>query len=82
MKFDFVGGGSVSKPDAFGTTSSVTKFRSDDERQVRSGMGGIHRSSASLRPPCDGTPAASVWPSPRQTPGAHIHQIGLHLTQP
>ena len=29
----------------------------------------IHRSSASPRPPCDGTPSASVWPSPRQTPG-------------
>ena len=27
------------------------------------------RSSASPRPPCDGTHSASVWPSPRQTPG-------------
>ena len=35
--------------------------------QVR--CGDIHRSSASPRPPCDGTPSASVWPSPRQTPG-------------
>ena len=35
--------------------------------QVR--YGGIRRSSASPRPPCDGTPSASVWPSPRQTPG-------------
>ena len=26
-------------------------------------------SSASPRPPCDGTPTASVWPSPRQTTG-------------
>ena len=40
------------------------------------------RSSASPRPPCDGTPSASVWPSPRQTPGPPflIHQIGLHLS--
>ena len=30
---------------------------------------GIRRSSASPRPPCDGTSSASVWPSPRQTPG-------------
>ena len=30
---------------------------------------GIRRSSASPRPPCDGTTSASVWPSPRQTPG-------------
>ena len=35
--------------------------------QVRSG--GIYRSSASPRPTCDCTPSASVWPSPRQTPG-------------
>ena len=34
--------------------------------QVR--YGGIRRSSASPRPPCDGVPSASVWPSPRQTP--------------
>ena len=33
--------------------------------QVRSGMG----TYASPRPPCDGTPSPSVWPSPRQTPG-------------
>ena len=31
---------------------------------VRSGMG-----NASPRPPCDGTPSDSVWPSPKQTPG-------------
>ena len=30
---------------------------------------GIRRSSASPRPPCDGSPSASIWPSPRQTPG-------------
>ena len=30
---------------------------------------GIRRSSASPRPPCDGTHSASVGPSPRQTPG-------------
>ena len=39
---------------------------------IRSGQvrcGGIRRSSASPRPPYDGTPSASVWPSPRQTPG-------------
>ena len=35
--------------------------------QVR--YGGIRRSSASPRSPCDGTPSASVWPSPTQTPG-------------
>ena len=33
---------------------------------VRSGRcGDIRRSSASPRPPCVGTPSASVWPSPR-----------------
>ena len=32
--------------------------------------GVIRRSSASPRPPCDGTPSAYVWPSPRQTPGS------------
>ena len=49
--------------------------------QVR--YGGIRRSSASPRPPCDGTPSASVWPSPRQAPGPSCPvQIGLHLTQP
>ena len=31
--------------------------------------GDIHRSRASPRPACDGTPWASVWPSARQTPG-------------
>ena len=31
--------------------------------------GGIRPSIASPRPPCDGTPSSSVWPSPRQTPG-------------
>ena len=36
---------------------------------VRSGqVCGQRRSSASPRPPCDGTPSAFVWPSPRQTP--------------
>ena len=30
--------------------------------------GYMHRSSASPRPHCDGTPSASVWPSHRQTP--------------
>ena len=35
--------------------------------QVR--FGGIHRSSALPRPPCDVTPSASAWPSTRQTPG-------------
>ena len=28
------------------------------------------RQSTSPRPPCDGTPSASVWPSPSQTPGS------------
>ena len=37
------------------------------ECQVR--YGGIRRSSASPRPSCDGNTSASVWPSPRQTPG-------------
>ena len=35
--------------------------------QVRCGV--IRRSSASPRPPCDGIPSASVWPSPIHTPG-------------
>ena len=35
--------------------------------QVR--YGDLRRSSASPRPPCDGTPSTTVWPSPRQTPG-------------
>ena len=35
--------------------------------QVR--CGGICRSSASPRPPCQGTPSSSVWQSSRQTPG-------------
>ena len=38
---------------------------------VRSGKvkyGGIRPNSASPRPPCDGIPSASIWPSPRQTP--------------
>ena len=36
---------------------------------VRVRYGGIRRSSASPLPPCDSTTSASVWPSPRQTPG-------------
>ena len=43
-----------------------------DKCEIRSSQGqvwGIRRSSASPRPPCDGTPSASVWPSPRRTPG-------------
>ena len=47
--------------------------------QVRSGM----RTYGGAARPCDGTPSASVWPSPRQTPGpshARILQIGLRLT--
>ena len=42
--------------------------------QVRSGQvryGGIRRSSASPRPPSDGTPSSSVWPSPSETPGPY-----------
>ena len=39
------------------------------DRYVQVRYGVIRRSSASPRPPCDGTPSASVWPSPRQTPG-------------
>ena len=30
---------------------------------------GIRRNGVSPRPSCDGIPSASVWPSPRQTPG-------------
>ena len=38
--------------------------------QVRSGKyGGIRRSSTLPHLPCDGTPSASVWPLPKQTPG-------------
>ena len=49
--------------------AQVTSRRSarSDGHQVR--YGNIRRSSASPRPPCDGTPSASVWSSPRQTPG-------------
>ena len=53
------------------STSEVSR-QTTDSCKVRSGQvryGDIHRSSASPRPPCDGTPSASVWPSPRQTPG-------------
>ena len=32
-------------------------------------VGGIRRSSASPRPPCDGTHSATVLPPPRRTPG-------------
>ena len=35
--------------------------------QVR--CGDVRRSSASPRPPCDGTPSSTVCPSPRRTPG-------------
>ena len=38
-------------------------------RMSRHTYGGIRRSSASPRPPCDGSPSVSVRPSPRQTPG-------------
>ena len=31
--------------------------------------GGIHRSRASSRPPCDGSSPASLWLTPRKTPG-------------
>ena len=33
---------------------------------MRSDVGGIRQSSASPRPPCDGTTPASIWPSPRR----------------
>ena len=36
------------------------------ERSGQVRYGGIRRNSASPRPPYDGTPSASVWPSPRQ----------------
>ena len=48
-------------------TSPNHLFFPVSEGQVR--YEGIRRSSASLRPPCDGTSSASVWPSPRQKPG-------------
>ena len=62
------------------TLIMYSKYHSSGTDQVR--YGDIRRCSASPRPPCDGTPAASVWPSPRQTPGPPILQIELHLTQP
>ena len=45
--------------------------------------GGIRRSSASPRPPCDGTfePPSDHRPGRHQARNAHIFQIGLHLTQ-
>ena len=51
----------------FYTSYWISGFNSQYWGEVR--YGGIRRSSASPRPPCDGTPSASVWPSPRQTPG-------------
>ena len=51
------------------TTSMVIRHQ-QKRRYIRSiSYGGIRRSSASPHPSCDGTPSASVWPSPRQTPG-------------
>ena len=46
--------------------------------------GQVRRSSASPRPPCDGTPSASSGhrPGKRQTRHDYIPQIGLHLSQP
>ena len=60
---------------------AVNLFRQMESCQVR--YGGIRRSSASPRPPCDGSPSASVWPSPsrHQARHARILQIRLHLTQ-
>ena len=46
----------------------ITEFPCFRSGQVR--CGDKRRSSASPRPPCDGTPSSSVWPSPRQTPGS------------
>ena len=43
--------------------------------RVRCGV--IHRSSASPRPPRDGTPPASVWPLLRQTPGQPCSETTL-----
>ena len=43
--------------------------RSSRHSQGEIRYGGIRQSSSSPRPPCDGTPSASVCPSPRQTPG-------------
>ena len=47
----------------------LTDRQLDRQKLVQVRYGGIRRSSASPRPPCDGTPSASVWPSPRQTSG-------------
>ena len=49
-----------------------TELLNNEPLYYRSGQvryGGIRRSSASPCPPYDGTPSASVWVSPRQTPG-------------
>ena len=56
-----------------GTTKilKLVRFQYENlERIVRSGhVWEVRWGSASPRPPRDGTPSASVWPSPRQTPG-------------
>ena len=52
------------------TIARYFDFRSCDPGQIR--YGGIHRSSVSPRPPCDGTSPASVWLPPRQMPGPRL----------
>ena len=48
---------------------SLPRYTANPNIPGQVSYGAIRRSSASPRPPCDGIPSASVWPSPRQTPG-------------
>ena len=56
-----------------GSANDVAKLGNENMTRLYTASqvkyGGIRRSSASPRPPCDVTPSASVWPSPMQTSG-------------
>ena len=66
--FEFpVGGIYLRGRGACTATDNHTNYPCPTSGQVRYWV--IRRSSESPRPPCDGNPSASVWPSRRQTPG-------------
>ena len=50
-------------------TDYIYQVRCHTDDVFHSRRGDIRLSSASPRPPCDGTLSASIWPLPRQTPG-------------